>query len=63
MGGFGVQECNKFAAGTLNRCFMDKAAAALTRLFDLAFNVICLVGHMMNAFPVFFQKLGNGTFR
>jgi hypothetical protein len=51
MGGFWMQECNQFTAGTLNRSFMDKAAAAIMRLFDLALNVICLVSHMVKTSP------------
>ena len=62
MGGFRMQKGNLLATGTFNRSLMDKTAATLTRLFDLAFNVICLVGHMMNAFAVFFKEFGNGAF-
>ena len=57
-----MQECDQFGTGTLNRSFMDKSAAAITSLFDLAFNVICLVSHMVNALPVSFKEFCNGAF-
>ena len=56
-----MKECHQFAAGTLDRCFMDKTATVFTGLADLGHNVVSFIGHMVNAFPVLVKELGNGT--